>query len=445
MSASAKLGTFITLTTDTTSTTYATGSLGFIPKAVICWWNGSGSATNTNGSWNLRRGMGFATGTGDRRAAGTYSQDAAAAATTGNGHSNVAVAISVNASAAIDGAIDISAWDSDSVTFICDDVWPADTTITYLILGGSDITAQTTGQFQEPGSVTTQDVTPGFQPDMVLFCGAGPNTSAPPSAQTESSNLTIGFACRDSTGTTQQGSWMGQSDSGSTTMDTDQQCTVDGCFAFMIAAGAGTVNTKANLSAWLSNGFTLNYSASASTRYVHYLALQGGRWFGGSSTTSITLSATIATSGYGFSPVAGFLLSGGDTAFQTGTTSTTTDRAFTGAYTSTSSRMAVSWGDLNSAADSDTGGALEYDECYASVTTSGGYAINGLMDVNSIDSDGTTFIMDDADTAANKFWFWAYGPKPVPSMPSWHPSFPAKNNVAGKIIASGFKPPNTEA
>jgi hypothetical protein len=81
-----------------------------------------------------------------------------------------------------------------------------------------------------------------------------------------------------------------------------------------------------------------------------------------------------------------------------------------GAGTSTSNRVAMAIMDEDNLATSETSSAIEFDEVYIHINTSD--TLEGLGDINSITSDGFTFIMDDADPAQMYVWWVAAGDNP---------------------------------
>jgi hypothetical protein len=84
------------------------------------------------------------------------------------------------------------------------------------------------------------------------------------------------------------------------------------------------------------------------------------------------------------------------------------DRLSIGAFSSLTARGAQGILDENGVTDSEVTTAIEFDEVYVNVSTAS--AIDGLMDVKSIDADGFTMVMDDADPAAAFVWYAAFGP-----------------------------------
>src|SRR3990172_8183627 len=146
--------------------------------------------------------------------------------------------------------------------------------------------------------------------------------------------------------------------------------------------------------------------ASARSRRVHYLALKGGSYVVGDLLTSMTTGATITESGFGFSPKASLFLSH-NKAQSTLDTSQAHDEVSIGAFSSTTARGAQCVFDEFGVADTDVGTAVEHDEVYCNLDTN--MAVEGLMGVQSVNSDGFTLAMDDPDPAQSFVGYMAFG------------------------------------
>lgn len=115
---------------------------------------------------------------------------------------------------------------------------------------------------------------------------------------------------------------------------------------------------------------------------------------------------TIARSGFGFQPKAIIVWGSGSTA-----TTDTTGRARIqpgfGFAVSTSNRMAICGQATNSATTTATDRGLRNDAIFATLSTAG--AIDGLLDIQSFDSDGITFVVDDAFPSSYRLHCFAIG------------------------------------
>jgi len=410
MALSSFVGSFTSLTTDAVNTTY-TLTPGFTTKAGILFWTGRGDTSDASGRASVRRGFGFFTSTSNRVAAGTTSIDAAAA---GSGslvwHNAACVATVLEDATTINGLIDVSAITSTQVTFILDDVLPANLTIGVMLFGGDDITNATIVEFDGPATpfTSTQDITTvGFQGDMLFLLGTS-EIAAAPSSNAAAAVLMLG-AC---TGTTDEHVWLGGMDQGSTSADT-------GSYSFagdLIANQGATVNSplsplrdRANFSAWLSNGFQLQWLQNGRGS-VNYFALviKGGKWTVGDFTTRTT-TGTIVETGFGYDPNGVLVISDGK-AQATADTTSINDRLSVGAA-SGSVDHAQAMLDEDGPANMEVTTAIDFSQVYVNIDTAS--AIEGLIDLQSFDVGGLTFNQSDADANAYFAWYVACGSTPA--------------------------------
>lgn len=386
--------------TGAATTTVAVTGVGFVPKAILFWWSGRTEGVDTIGRATHYRGFGVACTTTDRRAVANTVVDAAATSDTQGGHSDAACIILVNTGAAIDAAMDLQSMDADGFTLIVDDAFPRDTRIGYLALGGDSLTDVASGQFIEPAATGDQDTTSlAFQPDSILFFSAQ-NATAPPTAAVQA-QMMIGAA----TSSSAQGVWAGTSRNGQAAIAARSYCTAGECIALQAVTGAP--NGRADFVSFLSNGFRINWAERAALRYVFFLALKGGNYTVGNLLTQTDTVTDIVESSFGYQPTGALLVSHGQ-AESTSDTDQGHDRLSIGAFSGTAARGAQGTLDEDTLADSEVTAAMEFDEVYVNIKTDS--TIDGLMDIKSIDSDGFTTIMDDADPAQAFVWYMAFGP-----------------------------------
>lgn len=121
--------------------------------------------------------------------------------------------------------------------------------------------------------------------------------------------------------------------------------------------------------------------------------------------TTDVLNATKAVTGLGFTPKAlRFYWVGLQSNSPTNLTSqAVTERRGVGFASSTSSRASVGTNSTDASAAANTGSIYTNAACVVTVTNAG--AVDGLLDLNSIDIDGFTMIVDDV-TPANITVFW---------------------------------------
>jgi hypothetical protein len=372
---------------------------------MVLWMSGRTETTDAVGGADHKRGMGFGTSTTDRRAICSQSDDGPTTMATDRSHRADAVLCSLSIAGAIDGLLDISLIDADSVTFIPDDAFPLSYRAHALFLGGAALTAAATGQFSEPGATGDQNivVTGAFQPEAVLLMSAMLATDAP--AVGVDSGLMWGMA----TGPINPVDvvWSGGSEDAAATSQTTEYTRTGESIAMFAATipatpSATTVDARAEVDAWNVNGFSLNWNeVTAGARDIHYLALDGISAVVGDFVTSVTLNADIVESGFGFSPAAALFVSAAKAQDAADTPRNAEDEWSVGAFTSTSVRAAQGTRD-NDAAGSAVVGTLVYQtaspQVYVHSTT--GDAIEGQVDIQSVDTNGFTLNQDDADPSA---------------------------------------------
>lgn len=399
MALSSKVGSFNTGVGAAASTVVVTG-LGFTPKCILFWWSGRSEAVDTIGRASHYRGFGVAVSATDRRAICSRSADASASSSSQSAHEAAACILSVTSTGpAIDGQIDLQSMDADGFTLVVDDQMPRDLRVHYLALGGDSLTNMESGVFTEPGAIGNQDITAlAFQPDCVLLFSAGIAADAPGAAV--DSTMMLGAA----TGPSNRGVWMGGGNNGGGTMQTINYCISSECIALPVANMISTTG-RADFVSFLSNGFRVNWTERALSRRVHFLALKGGN-YRVDNLLSRTDGADIAETGFGFQPTSALFLSHGQ-AESTSDTIQNNDRLSIGAFSSLTDRGAQATLDEHNLADSEVTTAIEFDEVYANISASS--TIDGLMDVKSIDADGFTMVMDDADPSAAFVWYVAFG------------------------------------
>jgi len=160
------------------------------------------------------------------------------------------------------------------------------------------------------------------------------------------------------------------------------------------------------VSQWLSNGFRLNWAERGGSRRVEYVALKGGLYVVGDLLTRTDTTTPIVEAGFGFSPKAGLLLS--NTQAQSSSDTVQNDDAWSaGAFTSSTERGAQGSRDRDNQGTSQTATSVQYSEAYVRLSTTD--TVDGLMDIQSVDSDGFTSIMDDADPSAAFVSYIAFG------------------------------------
>jgi hypothetical protein len=411
------------LTTDILNATKVVTGLGFTPKALRFYWVGLRSASPTNGvsgAVNERRGVGFAVSNASRRCVGTFSLDNDnGGAQCGSVAMNTCIAVTVTAAGAVDGQLDLSSLDADGFTLIVDDVTPANITVFWEAWGGSDITSAVVGDIAEPAATGTQNYTvSGFTSNglnqCVMFAGVQ-SVNAVNTGQGQDSGLCVGFA--SSTASANNVVVVGNSDVGSDSTDTDGYCQQGECLAQIVIAG-GNPDARANLSAWGTDLFTLNWTNRATTnRRNIFLAIKGGSWTASSYTIAgNTLNSTTTVSELPFF-LRGISLIGRMTAQNTAGTSTAQDRIGFGSGLSTASRNSAGIIDANNQDPTEIGTIVQYSSVLSFPTSAG--AVTATYDINAFNLNEFQIIVDTAGGVASEFHgYLAFGDQMFPRIQS---------------------------
>lgn len=403
MALSAKVGTFAT-GTGAAGTTVAVTGVGFQPAALIFWWSGRTEATNTTAGGSYSRGIGFAVSATQRGAVYSASTDALAAAECDKGHNDAACVGTLTTAGVVDGLLDLQSMDSDGFTLAVDDQFATSIRVSYLALGGDSLTNAAVGNWVKPATATgTQDITGlGFQPDAVLFASVADSMAAPPDTSPDGM-LTFGAATASAAYVLSNA-------------EADGNATIAAksyCFGgeLMVNHHGGNMATigRVAFSAMLADGFQVNWleNTGSANQWIFYLALKGGNYLLGDLLTQTDTVTTIAESSFGFAPSALIVASHGQ-AQSTQDTVQAGARWSIGAATSTTDRVVQATWTEDGTANSETAMGVAYDAVYLNISSAD--AVQGLMDVQSFDSDGFTTIMDDADPSQAFAWYLAVGP-----------------------------------
>lgn len=404
MSLLTKVGAFSS-GTGAIGTTVVVNDVGFQPKALILWWTKSAASVDEVVNGTDQQGFGFATATTQRCCANVQSEDASASSDADSMYSNIRCVIIQSITGAFEGALDFQSFDSGGFTLVVDDAFPYSLRIHYMALGG-DISAYVADwpTVSAPGNQTVTGV--GFQPDIVFFW-----TSGSGAVETRSNGAYIAFGVGMSS--TKGIVAMSAQHNGELTMvakryglNTGAECVVQSGIS-----GAVTITKRAAISSMNSDGFVLNWLEAPTplTRFG-FLAIKGGSWDIGESLTKQDTTTDIVVNGLNFTPSCGMILSHCDVESTQDTVQAHASVSI-GAFTNPTERGAQAHFMEDATTDSETTFAVEHDEVYINISTTD--TVQALMDIKSVNQDGATFIMDDADVADN--WFgWVMGGNPHP-------------------------------
>lgn len=404
--ASAQVNTYVDSFTwnaaDAATTNYVRTGYGFKARAAIVWTSGNGSAIDAITAQDIRQSYGLVAleSTGPdvitRRAISNWADEAAATTAAVNRMEDAACVVIMTAGPTIDGLLDVTAIGTDGITFTVDDQVTADVRVHVWAIGGADITDAEIGTTLIPSTAQTQSVSVTFQPEVVFTMQASNGT---PPLNSTSMYQTLGFGLS----TTQRAAVMGNSYTASAAADSQG-------YALSLNA-AGYIDPdpfiRASGITLTAPGFDIVWAEVTGTTYrFFWLAINGGQWFIGESTTR-TDTTQFAVGGFGHQPKGMFFISA-MRAESTDNVSSAHWQWSIGAASTPSNRGAMSSRDQDLADPSNLATAVEHDAVYASINLTTD-TIDGLMDLVSFDADGATFIMDDADPSANWFGFVSVG------------------------------------
>jgi len=370
--------------------------VGFQPKIVLFWWSGSTASADSVAGGTISFGFGAGISSTSRFCVVGYSEDGQATSDSSAYHEvNSCIRIYTD-TATLDGLADFKSLDADGFTLTIDNQFSADYRISYLALGGDDLTNVYIGNKQRDNDTGNCAVTGvGFQPEAVIVASAWWTASvgenyipclmwAMGMATGSSNQGTVGCSSQDNQATSNTA---GYGYNG----ETLSACRYDG------------VTIRDAFVSFDADGFTLNQIEGTGIFYYHYICLKGGQYAVGDLTTRT--DGNDIEEDVGFEPVA-VLFASANRALSTQDTVTAHARISIGAGTSTTNRAVQAISDEDNLADTETAYTNQDDAVYAHVVDD---AVVGLMDIKSIDADGFTCVMDDAESSACWVTYLAIG------------------------------------
>ena len=396
----AKTGSFNIDSSITTGNDQSITGLGFTPKIVLFWWSGSTATVDNVASGSIRHGFGAATGSSERYCTASASDDATASSDCCAGQWNdCVIKVFSDGDGTVDGAADFKSMDADGFTLTMDDQFGSDWRISYLALGGSDLTNVKVGSARQPASTGNYSVTGvGFRPDALITFGALASNDETYSQATVHA-MFVGMA----TGSSNQGVCALWGYDNQTAAQTDSYG-YNGEVTARISVGAA-VYYRSSFVSFDADGFTLNQLEGTDQRYYWYVALAGGQYEVGELTTRTDGNDIEEDLAGSFEPAA-ILFASANRAHSTQDAASAHGRLSIGAGTSTSNRAVQAISDEDAVADMETAYTNQDDAVYAHVIDD---AIEALMDIKSFDADGFTCVMDDTETSACWVTYLAFG------------------------------------
>jgi hypothetical protein len=369
------------LAANTVGTTHVVNTLSFQPKALMFVINGQSSATDAAAeNLSARMGIGFASGTADRRCVGMIDTDAAGTMDCGDITRNDAVVATVTGAGGVDGLLDLTALASNGFTLTVDDQGSVNLAVFWFAWGGSDITNVETLTFTEAGATGTVDYGT-FAPDVVFF--AASNNTADNTQQPRDARIMFG-AGTGSGGVNNQFVFVANQDDASTASDTDRYGLNSECVSQITEAG-GNPNARGSYQGTVvANTFRINWLARFDIRRYIALSIKGGQW---KANAQVADTSPETISGLAFQPAGAIIATHGTTGQLAGT-STTEGALSVGCFSSTTSERAMAFRSENSTASSaaEIDLAIEYDACAIYPSAAGG--LDTVLHCSAINSDG---------------------------------------------------------
>lgn len=421
MAYSAIVGSFNLDTTKAAGQDQSVASVGFQPKIVLFWWSGSTGTADTVAGGNISPGFGAAISNASRFYVVGFSLDAAANSDTSFAQGNDAAIAIYSAAGTVDGLADFKSMDADGFTLTIDKQFTLAGRVSYLALGGDDLTNVAIGSKQRDADTGNCAVTGvGFQPDAVLFAMTGLSGTTGGAAN-------LFFSLGMATGASNQGvvaaaSWDAKATS---------QAKGYGYNGEVIARvySNNAVTCRDTFVQFDADGFTLNQLEGTTRYYYYYVALKGGQYSVGDILTR-TDGNDIAEN-VGFQPTA-LLFASANRALSTQDAATNHNRISIGAATSTSNRACAAWSDEHNLADTEVAYSNSDIAVYQNIIDD---AESGAMDIKSVDASGFTAVMDNPDASACWVTYLAIGVKAATVYPQAAAGAQTNTGALGRAIA----------
>ena len=382
--------------------------VGFTPKAILVWTGDYDGTVNSIAGW-FQFGFGAAADTtaANQRSISVDSQDAAATSTTEANWDEDSSMIPGNAGS--QGYISTIGTDGFSVTWTAAD--GTANKMFYICIGGADVTNTKVGSITSPTTGTTGNQTTtgvGFQPNAVLWFSSG-NT-----ATGVRSGMAWGFGM--ATSSSNQVCSAGVSKNGSANMDCKRYQRSDNtnCFALIDETTTTNKALEGALASMNADGFTINWTTVASggaSRKIGYIALRGGNYKVGSTTSPTTGTAPVSksTSGVGFQSRGLITISGCATS---STAIQANNHLSIGGGSSSADRRCSFDGDNDTVATAVTmafNNNTKITTMYTIVATEANSTVNAAADSTTLDADGFTWSWTTRDTNAYEVLYLAMG------------------------------------
>jgi hypothetical protein len=392
-----KVGSFGTSTAAAGNNVVVSG-LGFTPDLVLFFW--SGLHFSTEGASDNGPGIGWATSASARRAVGAAIRNAQDPYLSNRvQYDDACIAVTSALLGSVDGLLDLVSMDSDGFTLVIDNQFSLDFKIGYMAFKG--ITNVIMGTLTEPAATGNQATSGlGFQPDAVFFASISSAAALP----TFASNAKLSFGAM--TATHQYSTAVFDDDNTGGSVHANYLYDAE-CIALGTDGDGTALNGRASRTSLDSDGFTVNWLERAGSRKVFWLAVKGGNWALGD-ILSQTGTSNTAETGLGFGPQGVMFISHCNAKNAQDTPGVLWEWSV-GAATGPTERAALASSHPNALGAANHKTSYNTTEIYTNFgPSSADLTVDGRMDLVSLDSDGFTFVMDDADPAQAFIWYIAF-------------------------------------
>lgn len=379
--------------------------VGFKPQAIIFFSTGNNGSITVVGRGNQFSSIGIAT---DSPVPDGHGAEAACADNVDPTNAGSFIVNRHTLTAWVQGMpgggnceFNIASMDPDGFTYIVVAQIDANADARVFALCIAGVNQVKTGRFQVAGSTGNQSIAVGFKPDIVFYI-ASMGTNAPP-VTAGGARFVIGVA-RDAT---HQGlvCTMGARASGT---NARRRYAITTECAGTLDDVSNAMTDRATFVSMDDNGFTHNWLERATTKHIHFLAIQGGSWFVGNflSRTNTT-PFQVATP---FKPRGLFFLSHGAAEDVADTVRTQSKLSIGAASFDPLARGACAYFDLDGVNPTQVTRGMRINDAVYERIADAGSTDEGLMDVLSADdTPGFTAVMTDADPDAALVTFVAMG------------------------------------
>jgi RHS repeat-associated protein len=389
-----KMGTF--LKSASTGSQTITHDLGAEPKAILLWTGSATASDSTSFMSGQRVSIGMSDGTASHSKSAA-SQDNVNTSNTGHRHADAALSV-VQWDGSLRAEALLTNWNENDFTLNWTTNDSTTYSVSYLILGGSDVSAKVL-DWLSPSSTGNVSVTgAGFEPDLAINLYGRPSASTSPH---NGPNAGIGLGVMDDAGN--EWATFEYSRDGRGTSETARGIRTDR--AIFYSYETSTWENRASYVSMDADGFTVNFDATETNQNtISSLVLKGIEFDLGNFTKSVSAApASQSITGAGFEPAA--LLMAGVQTTSTGQ--------------SAGSRWALGAADDNTAAafalqDANGSGFTSVDAIHKLGKTfvkvdNTTPAIDAEADLTSFDSDGFTLNWTTNDSDADVIGYLALG------------------------------------